>query len=383
MKKLSLYKNNLNITFSRRLITVLLDYIVILFVSMFTFIIIDTASLNNSNSTLHNIQNEAYQTQNKLINIMEESKLGYGNDNSINDSSIISDKYVYTLVYNALDHNSIDESIYKPKLLKEDSLNYYYSIYKVNNKDNYANYNNENVGTSYINNLILSVVNKETNILFIVDNQVFMKTEYAKALNDFIVSGNENTIDNGVSISGSDTYSILYKAFNQLIQNAKEDLMTNNKLYVSTFEKFNTIRNQMIGFKWKELIISYSIICFIYYLLIPFVIKDGATISMKLFHMSACDKAGYHVSPISIFLKFVSEYVTFFNVLFIIVTFLYNTNSKIFLQYKIFDVIPMSTIYVISIIYLIISLSFTSFKSMNYQSLSDKFSNQIVKDTRE
>lgn len=383
MKKLSLYKNNLNITFSRRLITFLLDYIVILFVTMFTFILIDSINLNNDNSSLYKIQNEAQQTQNQLIDIMEESRLGYGNDNSINDSSIISDKYIYTLVYNSLDKNVENKDIYTPKLLKEDSLNYYYSIYKVENKNNYLNYEQGSVGTSYINDLIILEANKESNILFIKDNQVLMTYEYAKALDNFIVLGKEISDVNGVCVNGSDTYSILYKVFNQLLQNAKEDLMTNNKLYLDCFDKFNEVRNKMIGYKWIELFISFSIICFVYHFIIPLIFKDGSTISMKLFHMSSCDKDGYHVGMVSMLLKFVSEYITFLNVVFIIVTFLYNTNSRIFLQYKIFDLIPMTILYAISILYLIVSLAFTSFKSMNYQSLSDKISNQILKDTRE
>ena len=225
--------------------------------------------------------------------------------------------------------------------------------------------------------------NKESNILFIKDNQVLMTYEYAKALDNFIVLGKEISDVNGVCVNGSDTYSILYKVFNQLLQNAKEDLMTNNKLYLDCFDKFNEVRNKMIGYKWIELFISFSIICFVYHFIIPLIFKDGSTISMKLFHMSSCDKDGYHVGMVSMLLKFVSEYITFLNVVFIIVTFLYNTNSRIFLQYKIFDLIPMTVIYAISILYLIVSLAFTSFKSMNYQSLSDKISNQILKDTRE
>ena len=90
MKRLSLYKNNGNVTFSRRLIIFLLDYMIMLFITMILFLMSDSILTNAKNSKLNKINESTSSYQVELIKIMEESNLGYGSDNSINDSSICS-----------------------------------------------------------------------------------------------------------------------------------------------------------------------------------------------------------------------------------------------------------------------------------------------------
>ena len=73
----------------------------------------------------------------------------------------------------------------------------------------------------------------------------------------------------------------------------------------------------------------------------------------------------------------------YINVIAIIVTFLYNTNSIVFLQYRIANMVSVTDIYIFSTLILIISFVMSSMKSMNFQTLSDKISKQYVKDARE
>ena len=129
MKRLSLYRNSENVTFSRRVIIFLFDYIVLLFITMFLFLIIDSLSLNNNSSKIYKLNEETQYYQAELIKIMEDANLGYGDDNSIYDSSIISDKFIYTLVYKSLDENVIDKSAYSNKLLENNPIQYYYNVY--------------------------------------------------------------------------------------------------------------------------------------------------------------------------------------------------------------------------------------------------------------
>jgi hypothetical protein len=72
----------------------------------------------------------------------------------------------------------------------------------------------------------------------------------------------------------------------------------------------------------------------------------------------------------------------YFNVLCIIVIFLYNTNSQIFIRHNLFGFISILGLYIISIIYLIISFICSSLKSTNHQTIGDKISKQLVKDIR-
>ena len=73
----------------------------------------------------------------------------------------------------------------------------------------------------------------------------------------------------------------------------------------------------------------------------------------------------------------------YLNVTTIILTFLYNINSRLFLQYKLFGVISMSSVYIVSTIYLIVCLVMSALKSSKYQTIGDKLSNQLIKDSRE
>lgn len=383
MVRLCLYKNNPNVSFSRRVIIFLLDYIVLLFLSMFIFLGVDSIFSNIDNSGLSQINNKTEQCQKNIIKIMESSKLGYGSDNSIHDSSILSDKFIYDIVYDSLNGNVSNNDLYTNKLLEVESLGYYYGVYKINNKDYYNNFDNNEVGYSYVNNLLLSKININTNILYIDKDNVLMNTAYANALDNFLSNGIESTTVDEITINGSQLYSDIYKVYNSLLQSAKEDLIINNKLYLDAFNEFNRSRNDMISFKWLELLSIYSVLCLVYFLIIPLINKNNQTLSMMLFHMSPCNKEGYHVSKMSTIIKYLGESFMYLNVLCIIVIFLYNTNSFIFLQYKIFNIFSIIGVYLLSILYLIVSMFLSSFKSRKFQTLSDMLSNQYVKDIRE
>ena len=270
MKRLSLYKNNGNVTFSRRLIIFLLDYMIMLFITMILFLMSDSILTNAKNSKLNKINESTSSYQVELIKIMEEANLGYGSDNSINDSSVISDKYVFTIVYESLNGDVIDKSIYEPKMLKVNSLDYYYGTYKVNNSNLYLNYSKNETGITYINNLFVEKVNVNNDIISIQEDKIIMNEQYAKAIDNFICLAKDSiTIDDKV-YNGSDTYSIIYKAYNELLQNAKEDIMTNHKNYLETFNNFNESRNKMVGYKWGELVTVYVIVSLIYFIGVPF-----------------------------------------------------------------------------------------------------------------
>lgn len=383
MKRLSLYKNNGNVTFSRRLIIFLLDYMIMLFITMILFLMSDSILTNAKNSKLNKINESTSSYQVELIKIMEESNLGYGSDNSINDSSIISDKYVFTIVYESLNGDVIDKSIYEPKMLKVNSLDYYYGTYKVNNSNLYLNYSKNETGITYINNLFVEKVNVNNDIISIQEDKIIMNEQYAKAIDNFICLAKDSiTIDDKV-YNGSDTYSIIYKAYNELLQNAKEDIMTNHKNYLETFNNFNESRNKMVGYKWGELVTVYVIVSLIYFIGVPLINKNRVTLSMILFHMVPCSKDGYSVGIGSIIIKGISEVIMYLNVTTIILTFLYNINSRLFLQYKLFGVISMSSVYIVSTIYLIVCLVMSALKSSKYQTIGDKLSNQLIKDSRE
>ena len=383
MKRLSLYKNNGNVTFSRRLIIFLLDYMIMLFITMILFLMSDSILTNAKNSKLNKINERTSSYQVELIKIMEESNLGYGSDNSINDSSIISDKYVFTIVYESLNGDVIDKSIYEPKMLKVNSLDYYYGTYKVNNSNLYLNYSKNETGITYINNLFVEKVNVNNDIISIQEDKIIMNEQYAKAIDNFICLAKDSiTIDDKV-YNGSDTYSIIYKAYNELLQNAKEDIMTNHKNYLETFNNFNESRNKMVGYKWGELVTVYVIVSLIYFIGVPLFNKYRATLSMILFYMVPCSKDGYSVGIGSIIIKGISEVIMYLNVTTIILTFLYNINSRLFLQYKLFGVISLSSVYIVSTIYLIVCLVMSALKSSKYQTIGDKLSNQLIKDSRE
>ena len=71
MKRLSLYKNNGNVTFSRRLIIFLLDYMIMLFITMILFLMSDSILTNAKNSKLNKINESTSSYQVELIKIIE------------------------------------------------------------------------------------------------------------------------------------------------------------------------------------------------------------------------------------------------------------------------------------------------------------------------
>ena len=163
-----------------------------LFITMILFLMSDSILTNAKNSKLNKINESTSSYQVELIKIMEESNLGYGSDNSINDSSIISDKYVFTIVYESLNGDVIDKSIYEPKMLKVNSLDYYYGTYKVNNSNLYLNYSKNETGITYINNLFVEKVNVNNDIISIHEDKIIMNEQYAKAIDNFLCQPPDN-----------------------------------------------------------------------------------------------------------------------------------------------------------------------------------------------
>jgi uncharacterized RDD family membrane protein YckC len=382
MKKLSLYKNNENVTFSRRVIIFLFDYIIMLFITMSIFLLVEFITFSFKTSKLNQLQINTYNYQVEIINIMEESNLGFKEDNSINDSSVISDKFIHTLVYTSLNENVEKKDVYNNKILKNNPIGYYYGEYKINNCSNYKTYSEQFVGYNYVNNRLLETINQKEEILYINDNEVFLFEKYAKALDNLISMGNDSIVISSETINGSDIYSVIYKGYNELLQEAKEDLIINNNTYMKSFELFNNTRQSLIEYKWIEIIIIYAVLSFIYFFVVPILNEKNTTLSMLLFGMATCSTDGYKIGTLSKVLKYISEFFMYFNVLCIIVIFLYNTNSQIFIRHNLLGFISMIDLYIISIIYLIISFICSSLKSTNHQTIGDKISKQLLKDVR-
>ena len=128
-------------------------------------------------------------------------------------------------------------------------------------------------------------VNSEDNILFaLTDENIDLPLSFSetakKQLNDFYAGE-----VNGESQKYHDTYiSLMTEAWN----NATE-ILINSDEYTYQAEKYTDNTNKVLGIYSYSSMIFYTIMFFVYYLLVPFFIKKGQTPAKKILHIGLFD----------------------------------------------------------------------------------------------
>ena len=131
------------------------------------------------------------------------------------------------------------------------------------------------------------------------------------------------------------------------------------------------------------LIFVYLVITIIWYMVLPALMKNGATLFNKIFKMGACMRTGECVSIWSVILKWMVKTIKYFNVVYFVLIMLYSINSKTFMDYRIIGNIKFRLFYVISVGIMVISVICSATDKKNYRTLSDLVSMQKMKDLRD
>lgn len=384
MRKESVYQFNGSVSFSRRLIAFFAAFLLLFALTLVCYSVVDFLIARSKTSASYSLTQEARMKQNELIELTTATHLAYKTDYGLSSISDTAQNYVKSLCITSLDGQVEKESAYKgANIVKNlnaetDILFYYYVMYKPANISSYTA--SSSIGFDYAKKQI--VKDEVSNYYAEGSDYPILTREAALALDGYLSSAREVTEINGKSYNGKDVCNGIMTAYADAANSAREDFFANNTIYISVFGEFSQLRESLLGCKLLELTLTYLVITFVAYVAIPMLIKGRVSPINKLLKMTAVDRKGCEIPFWSVLLKWLAEFVAFFNTVFLVLVILYSKNSITFLQYKLFGFLPFTAIYVFSVVVMIASLITCAADKKNHCTLGDFVSGQLMKDIR-
>lgn len=392
MKDISLYKYYANCPFSKRFGAFLCEFFLILITTLGLFITFDYSISQAEGSIFKELNDKVSTKQQELISLISESKLLTFENNEATTMNEIFDNYIVNLTYTSItyySYNSIDETYYEKENVhndlnsnyEHDRLNYYYSVFKVENQEDYLSINLNESGLSYYKELILKSVNNDESKYF--DSKLtypLLTRENAIALDEYFIKGNKSVeLDDGKIIDTDTLYLDLFNATSNNFDKASKEYAQNYIPYLNLLTEFNNARDNVVIAKILELVIIYFLISFIYYLLLPILFKNGQTIVNKFMRIGFCSRNGNALKWYQNIPKFINFFIAHFIVTALILVLLYSGNSILFFNYKLFGFLNFYIFYILALVYLVVDALFGVFNKKEHLTISDYASYTLAK----
>lgn len=245
----------------------------------------------------------------------------------------------------------------------EENINYYLFSYRLKNIEQDKEINN-----LFINDLFNKYFFTYYQNNYLENNRFILKEEVALELTKYIFEedySNEFTLFYNEYL---DNYSLFY---NELIK----DFETNDKLYKNEFSNFQKLNNDYYFYLNVELIISYSLAFFIYFLIPIFIFKKDQTLMMKMFKLVGVNKKTFlNLNIYNYTAKFILLYLTFlFSLIIFIFFFYFSYLNMIFIGF-----INIFNVSIFSFSLLLINM-FLPLLNKKHYSLINLGANEIIK----
>lgn len=376
MRKMCMYRYNSPVAFSRRLITLIIDFLVLVLVTFIGYMLCEQVNAALLNSKANTIAEQASDIRNELAELLDEAHLGYMVDGNICSTGEMAENYI-TVLYQF----SLDE-------LREEYQEPLYDYYGEFKEMHASNFSGElgNVGEQYIYNRILEELDNENKQYYVKQDTwayPMLRTEVATALKEWLENKQETTTIDDVSYNGGKIAEDLVQMYKKLLQEARDELCSSYEGYAKKYSSLSALRNDLVEYKIKTIVVVYMLITIVWYIMFPIILKNGASISNKVFNMGACTKNGDEISVLNIIIKWIIKFFKYFNVIYFVLILLYSVNSKSFMDYRILGNVKFSMLYFVSAGFMILSVIGCAADSKKYRTLSDLVSAQEMKDLRD
>lgn len=171
-------------------------------------------------------------------------------------------------------------------------------------------------------------------------------------------------------------------AYAAAVRAAKEDLATSNETYRRAQSEFLSERNRLIGIRWAELAIIYTLVTMLSFFVLPMLSRRRVSPIYLLLKAAAVTKNGDVAPAFRLFVNFIFRFASFFVVIYLIPVLLYGRNSSLFFRYSLFHVVPMTALWILSLLLLIVSLSVSATDRTSHRTLADRLFGLVYKDLR-
>lgn len=345
------------------------------FICALCFNVVDTLVVRSEGSSSFKVTQDLRTIQKECVRLIYQTKLGGKSENAISEVGDMAEVYAYSLCYTSLKGEVTSIDVYKNKDAatfydeKADPLFYYYSVYKVEHAKDFVSTSNS--GFAYIDNAVRSC-----NAEIFVSGGYPLLTEKASEEVDLFLS---QSVKDG---DGENIFNTLQTAYAKLLSEARADFTENYTPYVTTFSSLSTLRGKLIGYKWTEIVLIYLCVTLLVFFIVPLIFKERVSPLLKLLKAASVTRGGDKTPLWSVILKWAGEFLTYFNTVFLIPIILYGKNSVLFLRFTLAGAIPFYVLYILSAVFMIVSVILCAANKRNNCTLSDLISYQLIKDLR-
>lgn len=361
---------------TKRFIASFFDILIVFILSLSLFSIGDLILTNTSIFKSNAQESQSYQD--KLYELVESSRLTTRENNSLKNMNEICEDYVYSLTLLTLQDikplDEISQKVYQnitPLTLDNDRVYFYQVVFKKIEVENYLDDTSKDVD-SYYDFFVTQAV-----------KDYYVKTENFPVLNEkSALLLDEYFVNN--SQDGKKVYEDIYNNYLNHLGASIDEFIISYTPYIKTNEEFEQCTAKQLNLHGIVLLITFFLAVLILYIILPFIFKDGKTISMKILGLAFCDVRGYSVSWINVVLRALFTFIASSFILFLIMLLTFGIEGTYFISINVLGFFNIFTAFIISLIYLLISsvLSFIPRKTQK-QSLTDILSLSFLKNTKE
>lgn len=371
MREKSIWGYHEGLSFSRRFIAHFAGFLVLFFLCTLCFHVVDPL-MCRGNTAIGRATNRVRETQTVLTNILLDTHLTYRSEHELADAATVGTEYVRALCPDAADMGEVVSKAGDPTN-GTDALFYYYTVYKPAHQEDYPADSSSGMGAARA-----ALLTDQVRDYFEGETYPRLRAEYAGAVRAWLAEGSKDTS----GINGETVANEITVAYADAIRAAKEDVAASYHIYRNTETAFVGERNILIGYKWAELTVIYTAVMMIAFLLIPLLTKRRVSPLYLLLRTAAVTPEGDVVTKRSVIIGFFVRFVAFFNLLYLAPVLLWGRNSIVFFRYRLFGFLPMTVLWGLSLVVLIVSLILSGTDKMTHRTLADRASHQVYKDIR-
>lgn len=361
----------------RKLGCYILDFFIALILLLGIFGI-EEAICNNV-SSFQNIQGDLREVYNSMIDVACDSKLLVIDDSgNYLDEDVIVKNYIYGSTKKSLENDSsFDPTLYSTYTAMDkesDNCYYYFVTYKSLNIDSYKEEYQTNYGKDYYLSLFKQYVNNDD--IFEDGDYLYLTIETGKKLDEYFRNSN--------FYEGKNIYNKLFSAYKSVLDIGIKDLENGYKPYIENLDKYNDISKSIYLIKTLELFIGYLLSIAICYLLLPIILKDGRTISLRVFKLGVTNFKHEKLSWYNYLLKYLATLLFSTPLMAITGIIFYGIDSGFnLITIPLFLNFTLLSMALYTLIIWTISYALVAFLNNTHQSLSELISLEVVKDSRE
>lgn len=360
----------------------LLDFFITFIIMMALFGI--SEGISNNLSVVKNVQSELNATSESMYALVLDAQLGQANEEGILVSQdTIVRNYIYGATYESLIKNedsSLSESTYEGYEAitpENDNCYHYYVVFKTANKDQFKSdqAQSETGFDYYYQELTNADSDDSIESYFTVENDYpYISYETAKDLDEYFRNSGYST--------GKTIYDNLDTSYRALLVSGINEITLVYTPYLELNDAYNQMASYIYMVKDIELFITYILSLLIVFVLIPFFLGDGRTLTYKILGLGVTDMEGKEAALYQLFLRALVLVIEYAFLFLLTVLVFYGTSGLDLLGTTLFGNISFLSLSLFSLLVMCFSYLFSLMLPSKRQAFSEFVSRTILKDSK-